>query len=485
MHTIRASARGLLSLLVAGAVGAPAWASAQFVEPDVKVIRLFEGDQIGDIFGWVAADIPDLDGDGVRDLIIPAISQDGGTGRVTVYSGRTGDVLNEIGGGTSLLGYSVAAAGDVNKDGTGDYIVGGLPVQVFSGRDHSLLYDLTSVSGFGASVSAAGDVDHDGYDDVAVGVAFEGSGRVVVFSGRDGSLLWRRDGAADGDRFGSALGLVGDVNGDGTDDLSIGAFGAGLAFVVSGLDGATIHQLEPIDPAEAVVFGRFFASGAGDVDGDHVPDVFVGDYFEGTGEREGTGRSYIFSGKTGDLVNVFTGFNPGDGMGPGRGIPDVNGDGHNDVIVAAYLNSDGATQAGATYLFSGRSGALLRTITATLAGDNFGVDALSLGDVNGDCIPDYLVTAVGLSFAGTDNGRAYLIAGHTLPCPADITGNGRVNRFDFRRIRRAFGQTGGAEDVNGDGIVDMRDLAAAKLDRGRCPAGVPLKAKFRRKCKRH
>ncbi|MEM7676558.1 MAG: FG-GAP-like repeat-containing protein, partial [Myxococcota bacterium] len=331
-----------------------------------------------------------------------------------------------------------------------------------------------------------GDVDGDGYADVAVGVAFVDAGRVTVFSGRDGQVLWARDGTATGDRFGSALGLVGDVNKDGIADLAVGAFGAGpfgggLAFVVSGRDGRTIHQLEPVDPAEALVFGQFFASGAGDVDGDGIADVFVGDYAEGQGVRAATGRAYIFSGFTGELIHVFTGFRPGDGLGPGRGIPDVNGDGHNDIIVAAYLNSDAATTAGAAYLFSGRSGALMRTITATLAGDNFGVDALTLGDINHDAIPDFLVTAVGLSFAGTDTGRAYLIAGHRLPCVADVTGNRVVNGADFIRIRRAFGQSDRRFDLNGDGNVDMQDLVVAHRDRGRCPPGVPKKRRWRRK----
>ncbi|MEO1334481.1 MAG: dockerin type I domain-containing protein [Myxococcota bacterium] len=463
------------------AVAVSAWpAMAQFVEPDVRVLSVLEGTQVGDNFGWVGAALPDIDGDGVADFVIPAIGYEG-VGRATVYSGRTQAVLNDVvgTGPAPFFGYSVSDAGDVDKDGVSDYIVGGGQVKVFSGRDHRLLYDF-STAGFGAAVSAAGDIDGDGHADVAVGVAFVDAGRVTVFSGRDGQVLWFRDGAVAGDRFGSALGLVGDVNKDGVPDLSVGAFGAGpfgggLAFVVSGVDGSTIHQLEPVDAAEALVFGQFFASGASDVDGDGVPDVFVGDYAEGQGVRAGTGRAYIFSGFTGELLHVFTGFRPGDGLGPGRGIPDVNGDGHGDVIVAAYLNSDASTTAGAAYIFSGRSGALLRTMTATLAGDNFGVDALSLGDINDDRIPDFLVTAVGRSFAGTDTGRAYLIAGRRLPCVADVTGNRVVNRADFRRIRRAFGQSKQRFDLNGDGTVDVQDLIVARLDRGKCPPGVPKK----------
>ena len=65
--------------------------------------------------------------------------------------------------------------------------------------------------------------------------------------------------------------------------------------------------------------------------------------------------------------------------------------------------------AGKAYVISGADGSTMRTITATLAGDAFGVDALGLGDVDGDGLTDYLVTAVGLASGGTDTGRAYVI----------------------------------------------------------------------------
>ncbi len=470
----------------------PGPAAAQFVEEDVRVLRQLEGEQVGDYFGWVGASIPDLDGDHVHEVLIPAIAYSGFSGRATLYSGATGAVINDIiGSPGQALGYSVAYAGDVNGDGVADYVIGGGAVRVYSGKDHSVIFDVSATTGFGSSVSGAGDVNHDGHDDIIVGSqtnssAFSGAGRVFAFSGLDGSVLWTQDGAGEGHRFGSALGLVGDVNDDGIVDLSIGAAGAGPsgggeAYVVNGHDGSTIHRLEPIDPAEASVFGEFFASGAGDVDGDRVPDVFVGDYAEGVDARAGTGRAYIFSGRTGDLVHVFTGFSPGDGLGPGRGIADVNGDRYNDVIVAAYLNSSGAPQAGAAYIFSGRSGALLRRITADVGGDFFGVDALSVGDVNGDRIPDFLVTAVGRSFAGVDVGRAYLIEGTRLPCPADLNGNRFVGPFDILRIRKAFGQNGGPADLNGDGVVDVQDFVVGVRDLGRCPRGVPRR--LGRKCR--
>ena len=110
-------------------------------------------------------------------------------------------------------------------------------------------------------------------------------------------------------------------------------------------------------------------------------------------------------------MHSFDAENTGDGFGVGRGIGDINGDGHDDLIIAAYTNSDGAEAGGKAYLYSGKDGSVLRTITDRITNDNFGVDALALGDVNNDGLADYLITAVGNSFAENDTGWAYLIQG--------------------------------------------------------------------------
>jgi FG-GAP repeat protein len=107
---------------------------------------------------------------------------------------------------------------------------------------------------------------------------------------------------------------------------------------------------------------------------------------------------------------------PGAGLGPGRGAGDVNGDGVNDLAVGSYTSSDGAPQAGRIDIFSGATGAPLRTITSTTAGENLGFDAVGVGDVNRDRRPDLLASAA-------EGDTVYMIAG--TPCRDVRWGGGR------------------------------------------------------------
>lgn len=474
--------------VVVGLCAVAADASAQLVEPDAVILDVLRGSENGDNFGWVAANVGDVDGDGVNELLIPAIGYNQSAGRVTLYSGATRTSLFTLDGQSGQsLGYSLSEAGDVNGDGVADYALGGGAPQVRSGKDHTLLLDLSSVVRSASAFAAAGDVDDDGHDDLLIGAQKFGQGenvdvgRAVLVSGCDGHVIWERIGPYASAFYGSAAGGLGDVDGDGHEDVVIGSFGGvtgpGFVDVVNGATGALIRSLTPPDPSDERVFGQFFASSAGDVDRDRVNDIFVADYAAAKDGFEGVGRAYVFSGRTGKVLHSLAGNVENDGFGPGRGIPDVNGDGHADLIVAAYTNSDGAPAAGKALVYSGRSGALLRTFTANVAGDNFGVDALAIGDVNSDRLPDFLVTSVGLSFAGTAPGSATIIAGNVLPCTSDLDGSGRVEGSDLRLLRRAIAQGSSAYDVNGDRTTDARDLEVLRKDLGRCPAGRPRRSR--------
>ena len=82
-----------------------------------------------------------------------------------------------------------------------------------------------------------------------------------------------------------------------------GEFGAGEAYLPSGIDEARICKLEPSGTSSAFVFGQFFASGAGDINRDGIEDIFVSDYNAGHDDVIGTDRAYVFSGITGRVLH--------------------------------------------------------------------------------------------------------------------------------------------------------------------------------------
>lgn len=404
-----------------------------FVETNVQLVYSYTGQTIGDTYGWVGAAVGDMNSDGISEFIVTApFYGAAANGRAYLYSGGDGSLLNTVtGGNLEAFGYSAAAAGDVNNDNIPDYVVSGNGVNaapnqftgrviVYSGANHSILHNWPGSPGdaFGADVAGGYDVNNDGHDDIIVGAQFYSTtfsfppapnyGRVYVYSGMDGSTLWTREGGS-GDWLGAGVGFIEDVSNDGVADVVAAANRGNVAYVFSGVNGSTIYTLTPT--LASSTYGQFFADSAGDVNNDGTPDIYIGDY----AASGGRGRTYIYSGANGTLLHTIEGA-PGDGIGGGRGIGDINGDSHDDLIIAAYSASDVVTGGGRVDIYSGADPTvILHTVTGSVINDNLGVDALSVGDINGYGGPEYLITAVGLDFLGLDVGKAYIISFDELP----------------------------------------------------------------------
>lgn len=379
-----------------------------------------EGEGAGDQFGFLMEHLGDLDGDGASDFVVTAPGYGGGAGRAYVYSGATGtELFRATGAAGEQLGSGVDLAGDIDDDGTPDVILGGTgtgTVRILSGADGSEIRAITgdAAEAFGFSVGRAGDVDGDGRDDVIVGAirASSGAGRIYVYSGVDGALLFSHDPATGGAAFGAAVGSAGDLNADGHDDLLVGASdtpGGGRVYVLSGVDGSPLYPSIPPD-ATGSRLGQYWLESPGDLSGDGVPDIFASD-IENSATAANTGRAYIFSGADGSLVWQATGDQAGAQFGIGRGAnADADGDGVPDVFVAAWLHNEGGNQAGKAFLLSGADGSVLRTFTHTTAMDQLGYDAVGVGDLDGDGNPDFLLSG-GLS---TGPGKVLVVAGIPL-----------------------------------------------------------------------
>jgi len=414
---------------------------AQFVEPGVRVLHTLNGDGAGEFFGYVANAVPDLDHDGVPDLLCGAPTYSVGAtnrGRAYLMSGRTGARIHVFDGAmaNALLGSAVNHAGDLNGDGVADLLLGAPASaaaspnngQVFacSGADFSLLWSASGEAAndrFGNVVAGLlDDVDHDGFDDVIVGAvqndaAGANAGRAYLLSGKDGSILRIFTGRKAGDFFGSAVAGTGDLDGDGVADVVVSARNAGSAsegrtYVLSSATGNIIRELAP-DPT-GVDFGWFFTSTAGDVDRDGTEDLYVPD-FSDRALGAATGRAYVFSG-AGPKLRDWQGEAAGSGFGIGRGGIDMDRDGADDLFLAAWTSSSGAPSAGKGYVLSGTDGSVLQTMTCTLAGAQLGYDALILGDVNDDGAVDVVLTGRGHDPASINrgDGAAFVISGPVL-----------------------------------------------------------------------
>jgi hypothetical protein len=316
-----------------------------------------------DHFGSAVASPGDLDGDGIPDLVVGAPGDDdNGPDRGALWvlflnrngSVRTQQKISDVSGGfvaglqdNDQFAGAIAAIGDLNGDGITDLVVGSAQcddggsnrgavyilfmnhdgttqsqqkISATAGNFHGDLHDEDH---FGSAVTRIGDLDGDGVMDIAVGASGDDSGGSdrgavwVMFMNRDGTVKSAQkiaqDNAkfdqllADGDNFGSALADVGDLNGDGIDELAVGADQSG--------DGG---------PVRGAVYILFLKKTA----------------------------EVISSSRISQLAGKFPGsLNDGEQFGAALvGLGDLDGDGNKDIVVGADMDNDGGTATGASWV---------------------------------------------------------------------------------------------------------------------------------------
>jgi hypothetical protein len=248
-------------------------------------------------FGTSVTGLGDIDGDGRGDFAIsgqPSAGTSQPAGFVRVYSGASGALIRQHVGASaqSRLGCAIADAGDVDGDGVHDLAAGDWrdatggtaagALRVFSGATGAELLSVfgTLVNGnLGSSVAGAGDIDGDGRADVIAGAPLGGTGYARVWSGATGALLFTFTGDTVNDQFGIAVAGVGDVDGDGRDDVALGASAdddggtnSGSARIHSGADGSELFRFDGNSGVDELGYS---VCGLGDVDGDGGLDFAV------------------------------------------------------------------------------------------------------------------------------------------------------------------------------------------------------------------
>jgi len=548
----------------------PLWAIA-----DGKRGFVINGAAPDDYSGRAVHHIGDLNKDGLGDLVVASRNAAGNTGRVYVVFGKTtgGEVslanLTEDEAGFEitgeaagdLAGTAVSAVGDVNGDGTPDILLGapgaaikgkssGTSYVVFGKPDSAPVF-LESVAlgqgGFsiegeatqhfsGRSVKGAGDVNGDGLADMIIGAYGAEpngvlSGRAYVVFGRGPGKPTQltaiglgtgagfvMNGEAELDFAGSAVAGAGDVNGDGLDDLIVGAYGSditgdtsGRAYVVfgkssatpvelsaiaSGLGGFAIDGEFPFDQAGAAV------GGAGDVNGDGLADLVIGAPLADANSDD-TGRSYVVFGKAspaavqlaevtlgmggfaidGQQVRDYSGFAV-DAAG------DVNGDGLDDVIIGAYGANPSGDASGRSYVVFGREETSQLLLNGIANGDGgFAIDGEegddysgfacgAAGDADGDGFADVIVGAFGSDAKGDGAGRSYVVLGGDYSNvarnvggqgPDNLAGTAEAEIFVSGRGDDTITGQGGADIFYcgaGDDTVRLADLEFRRIDGG-------------------
>ncbi|ELS05414.1 VCBS repeat-containing protein, partial [Xenococcus sp. PCC 7305] len=471
---------------------------------------------------------------------------------LSALNGNNGFVLNGINLGDNS-GYSVSNAGDVNGDGIDDVIIGApftdinnnnegesyvvfgdsnvgssgtIELSALDGSNGFVLKGIDAYDNSGRSVSNAGDINGDGTADLIIsadradtssgytgesyvvfGSSDVGSLGTIELSALDGSNGFVLNGIDERDYSSYSVSNAGDVNGDGLDDLIIGAFradpngnGSGESYVVFGgsdvgssgtielsvLDGSNGFIINGIDPTD---YSGRSVSNAGDVNGDGFADLIISARSANPNGSQ-SGESYVVFGGS-DVGNsgtielssldgsngfVLNGIERSDQSGESiSNAGDINGDGIDDLIIGAPFADPVSDAEGESYVvfgstnlgssgtielssLDGSNGFILNGIDED---DRSGYSVSNAGDVNGDGTDDLIIGALYGDPNGNDEGESYVVFGGS-----DVGSSGTIelssldgsNGFvlngidDGDQLGVAVSNAG---DINGDGTPDL------------------------------
>ncbi len=504
----------LISLLSLG-VATPANADPVL---SVQTRLLASNGESEDYFGQAVSGAGDLNGDGYDDVLVGAPEEGLRAGAVYVYTGSVHgvDVASEykleanFEDAADYFGCSVSAAGDIDGDGFADIVVGAFGDDELGESAGTAFVYLGSTTGvdptseakllafdgddhdyFGSRVAGAGDVNGDGFDDVIAGAMgnndaglYAGAAYLYLGSGdgidRDTEQKLVPSASDQAGRFGSDVSGAGDVNGDGFDDLVIGAYmddqeaeSAGAAYVVlgsaAGVDPSTETRLSSSNAHYWERFGHR-VSGAGDINADGYADVIVGTDDDGPDGISFPSAYVYLGGASGvDAANAMDLNAPDASFSDWFGVAvasvgDVDDDGYDDVLVGSFRDSFRGSSAGSVYVFFGSPDgpatpfAEEAQATDGTSRDYFGWAVAGAGDVDGDGLPDALVGPYGHDDLGSDAGAAYVLS----HCQADADGDGTCAPVDCDDEDASLGAASiWHQDADDDGLGDPEETTTA------------------------